>query len=190
MQKSCLSVRSILVILFVIVLSSQLIGCSNTAVPPTLDESPTEAEATPIDWTMYGHVITPDGTVHSTVVFSVSGSYTRKIKDYDTLKLKICFPDTFRYQLDQPGDPFKEFISQSHKVWGLAYFTNAGFAYDSLTHGGIPICYALDPEFEYAIFDLDDGSDMYLVASTDPDIKPTKILLYFTLFRNEYAFSD
>lgn len=182
--------KLISITLCIIVLSSQLIGCSNTEVPPTLDESPTEAEATPIDWTMYGHVITPDGTVHSTTVFSISGSYTRKIDDYDTLKLKICFPETFRYQLDQPGDPFKEFISQSHKVWGLAYFTNAGFAYDSATHSSLPIVYALDPEFEYAIFDLDDGSDMYLVASTDPDTDPTKILRYFTLFRNEYSFSD
>lgn len=139
-----------------------------------------------IDWTMYGYMVSPGEEPISTTDLSVSGTVTYGETGTDVLELDIAFPQTARYRYDGPT----AYYSQSRDIWGLGYFVCASYSYDSSANASVFSCFAVSLDKEYVIFNWEDGQDLYLVASTDPETDPHDILAYFQIFREKYAVDD
>ena len=139
-----------------------------------------------IDWTMYGTLVDSEGHSISTTEFTIKGSFHDIGDDEHELILSILFPDTFQYMYDREYEPSSTYCSFIPKHYGLQYFIVDGFSYNRTTNKSIKSSYALCHKNEYAIFRWNDGTDCWLVASTDPNTDPHVILQYFQFYQQLY----
>lgn len=181
-----------LYLVLILALTVVLGGCANAGLGNTTESTtlqttdPATVPDSRIDWTMYGYMVSPGEEPISTTDLSVSGTVTYGETGTDVLKLDIAFPQTARYRYDGPT----AYYSQSRDIWGLGYFVCASYSYDSSANASVFSCFAVSLDKEYVIFNWEDGQDLYLVASTDPETDPHDILAYFQIFREKYAVDD
>ena len=150
-----------------------------------------------IDWTMYGIVVDSAGNQYNYVQYFLDEfTVTGTIDDIDfnraELKLRIVLPETFQYRFETEQDPdrFTEYPSYNRAYTGESYYVIHSYSYDRRENQSVMTAIGLCREKEYMIFNWDDGKDLYLVASTDPDTTPTEILEYFLQFREIYQIDD
>ncbi len=102
----------------------------------------------------------------------------------DTLDLDIRLPDSFRYSFND----ISKHTSDYRKYIYLPYCVAYSFAYNKVDNDSLAAVFAICPEKEYAIFDLNDSNDYFLIAAKEPLNDPQTILTYFNGFIEEYKF--
>jgi len=134
-----------------------------------------------IDYQMYGVYVETDGTVGSSVDFSIKGRAFANIEKYRFLELEFQMPTSFPYSLrGSTCHPWGYENSFSDIGAGyFSYWVTTGYAYNKYTNDTVIKYFALCPEREYFIFHTNDDPTRYLVASTDPNTTPQEILGYF-----------
>lgn len=138
-------------------------------------------QAQKIDWNLYGHSLSPDGTVTETVEFTFSGT----IIDYDSMKMAVTsFPDDPPYTLFDDAD----YYTAAKNAEQSPYYIFSFYYYDEDMHATLPGRGAMLLDEESVIFLLNDGT--YLAASTAPEADPREILAFFNGFIEEYVIND
>ncbi len=139
-----------------------------------------------IDWKLQGAWVTGDGEVMESMELSISGKITMDESGVDTLDLDIRLPDSFRYSFND----IPTLTSHSRKYFSLPYCVVQSYTYDKVANDPVFSCFAISLEKEYAIFNWEDGSDLYLIAAKEPISDPQTILTYFKGFIEEYKIDD
>ena len=148
-------------------------------VVPSLDNQ--------INWIMYGTLMDSNGNPISTTEFTISGSFHNIDNDNHELNLRIVFPDTFQYMYDREYEPHSTYLSIFPKQYDLQYFMVDDYSFNRTANKSVKSSFALCHKNEYAIFHWDDGTNLWLVASTDPNADPQEILQFFQLYRQIYS---
>ena len=128
-------------------------------------------------WDLQGYWVTADGTVRGQESFSISGS----VKDqpdqlYDHVKMQYTFPSSQKFSFSSDTGVF----SSARTVHGVSYYGGATLSFSSDKNAYIPSIYAIDLDKEYVLLHFDDGSGLYFVAATDPNVEPSEILEHFS----------
>ena len=172
-----------------------LCGCSY--YPPSVPTNGGQSDPFGIDWVMHGIVVDSDGNkanyVHYLLDdFSVSGTVEPEEDNCAEMSLRIVLPDSFQYMFEKENEPdaSTEYYSNNRKYTDEPYYVVYGFSYDQRGNKSVPIVIGLSLENEYMIFNWEEGEDLYLVASTDPETDPNDILQYFQVFRETYVIDD
>ena len=139
-----------------------------------------------IDWKMQGAWVTADGEVMESMELSISGKMHMDESGVDTLDLTISLPDSFRYSFESNTALTLDY----RKHLPLPYCVAHNFTYDKVANDSVFSCFAICPEKEYAIFNWEEGSDLYLIAAKEPISDPQTILTYFKGFIEEYKIDD
>ena len=137
-----------------------------------------------IDWKLQGAWVTGDGEVMESMELSISGKIHMDESGVDTLDLDIRLPDSFRYSFND----ISKRTSDYRKYISLPYCVAYSFAYNKVDNDSLAAVFAICPEKEYAIFDLNDSNDYFLIAAKEPLNDPQTILTYFNGFIEEYKF--
>lgn len=131
-----------------------------------------------VDWTMNGTMITADGRIGETMVFTVAGTIRNNSDDNDKLVLNFALPNTFRYVYNTSSS---DDISTMRQYANLPYYISLGYDYDKVTNSPVFRRYALNLEDEFMIM-VWDRDNYYMVASRDPNVDPRTILYSFQSF--------
>lgn len=128
-------------------------------------------------WDLQGYWVTADGTVRGQESFSISGS----VKDqpdqlYDHVKMKYTFPGSQKFSFSSDTGVF----SYARIVYGVSYYGGASLSFSSDKNAFISSIYAIDLDKGYVLLNFDDGSGLYFVAATDPNVEPSEILEHFS----------
>lgn len=141
-----------------------------------------------VDYTMQAAVITADGKVTETFQITVQGNIYGAKDKHSKMELSILMPNSFRYRYVVPKEG--AFTSISGINDELPYYVWMGYGYDTVTNRPVMGSYAMSVEKEILIMDWDDGQDLYLAATTDPNADFAAILDYFEDYLGLYSFSD
>lgn len=135
-------------------------------------------------WNLYGTWITTDGTMEGTMDFPLSGIVIeRHGQSWDHLRLDYYFPDDFRYHCKPNANSYNASASFFREEEG--YFAVATVCFDRKVNWSTEMRYAIDLDEEYFIIQWQDdpwcpeAPDLFLVASTDPDVDPASIMEHF-----------
>ena len=128
-------------------------------------------------WDLQGYWVTADGTVRAQESFSISGS----VKDqpdqlYDHVKMQYTFPSSQKFSFSSDTGVF----SSARILHSVSYYGGATLSFSSDKNAFIMSMYAIDLDKEYVLLNFDDGSGLYFVAATDPNVEPSEILEHFS----------
>ena len=135
------------------------------------------------DWDLHGVWITADGMTGEELDFTASGTVTVRLEEkWDHVKIQYGFPEAFNYLCNFNNDPDYYDVSGLRAVYDVDYFGATCFSYDRVEDELITQRYALDLVKEYFVIQWSSDPNLYLVASTDPDVDPSSIMEHFELF--------
>ena len=128
-------------------------------------------------WDLQGYWVTADGTVRGQESFSISGS----VKDqpdqlYDHVKMQYTFPSSQKFSFSSDTGV----LSYARIAYGVSYYGGASLSFSSDKNAYIPSIYAIDLDKGYVLLNFDDGSGLYFVAASDPNVEPSDILEHFS----------
>lgn len=137
-----------------------------------------------LDWTMNAYLLSADKQVQQTFSLTVSGPIVCNDND-TTLEFMIHFPSEsgFEYRLPNTGkytDMATFFDNTDYYIWKPVLLNKS-------SSNSIDATFALSVDQQFLIIYQKDVADPYIVASTDPNIAPPKILEYFSEFIAFYA---
>ena len=180
----------------VMILLVLLSGCSGYP-SDDLTGGNRETEKHSFDWTMYGIVVdsvgNPVNYAHYYLEdFSVSCTIDPQKDNSAEMTLRIVLPESFQYMFEKASEPdaTTEYYSNNRKFTDEPYYVMHSYSYDRRANESVFTNIGLCTQKEYMIFNWEDGEDLYLVASTDPNTEPNDILQYFRIFREMYAIDD
>lgn len=132
-----------------------------------------------VDWGMTAYLIAPDGTVESSIPITIDG----KIQETNGRKfftINYGVPEKFRYRFSTAGgagDPEVQIKGLTGNDPGDTLVR--GNAYDCIENIGVDCYYVYNVDLGYFMATWDNGDGSYLVAATNPDVKPVDLIAHF-----------